>query len=1084
MVLTHSHKTEMKNYRYILLFTISALLVGGCSDELSTFNSGENDNKIQLKINVPEAAIVKTREVATEEEMSLQAGKNVYAYFFNEENKLIGSEKLSGVTDGSTVTIRMTPDMQSAESLKIVVVGNLEEGGIAGLTEKSSVYTDLLQKSLALEENSQPGSPFVMSGVAQGTGLSYTVDLERTAAKISVQLSGAKDFRLEGYSVYNAPSEGFYTAGAVSKDTSIESDKDDFIFKTGNSVYNISTGVEGVYSNYIYPVKTVGGTNYQLGESISEAYIVLKGRYGNDTESSFYRVDLKASSTGDDYLDIEPNHWYQIEIKEVKRRGYSSAGQAVLRSMNDEMAIEAVIHDHAANVMSMITDGVRELGATYEVIWKETEGSNVNTFTIKWYSPNNSEQSEKPIVTILSGEDWLEIDGEPTEVGAIDETNGNQAEKDNDGKDVADNPGNRLNYTLSSAVAVPVYDMEAVIRVEWMGMKRDVTIRRNVSFDPLTICRAQADFNDGTSITDYWSFLLGDGERQGDTPKLWGVDKNAMADGKIRDEGFHFAMPYGNDHGTKYEYSLWFDETLFPDISDIYVDKIGDSYLVDHIQVMTYDDGNNNIVQEKNKVVLLYDVDQSESTKFTYATGSLKFWITFKPEGSATEETTQVTFDTYHTGFFHKDKDGDYYYYEVVPMGNKYWLDRNLGAKSNRMYVDNGAALSHGGNPDAAGRFYTIAMPGSEYEDCNIYNSLSIPGYHLPNRAEWDAVRLSADFTSENITEDNISYTATFYQTPVSKIGRVYFPKARYYNSANSYKTMYENKANMGDAGSGYYWTTTSAQGLEKEQIGQWLKVLNLSGSSNTYINGSINDSKMNVRLAAGRNIETDEVYAINFNVKGATHVYLYSTDIYGNKSGIFSFPGKAIGNQSSVDNLYKDNTSDYIHFSYNSPISPADLKVFFTYVEDSGKITILSVNNATNLKDAEGWDVMVGWNYFFNEDKTQLDLTAAEGAPKTFIKGDKVTIIWPSTMEIKEEQIECNYIYIWPESKVNIGGWPGAEAEKSGSGYSYEVEIESRCDYFNVILNDNNGHQTGDIIISVENVEETSEHNYKYEIK
>ena len=58
--------------------------------------------------------------------------------------------------------------------------------------------------------------------------------------------------------------------------------------------------------------------------------------------------------------------------------------------------------------------------------------------------------------------------------------------------------------------------------------------------------------------------------------------------------------------------------------------------------------------------------------------------------------SSKYTIDLYHTGFFHKsseihrvdaDKDSqNYYYYEVVPiMGAtrmRYWLDRNLGAKS------------------------------------------------------------------------------------------------------------------------------------------------------------------------------------------------------------------------------------------------------------------------------------------------------------------------------------------------------------------------------------------------------------------
>lgn len=1115
----------MSRYKNIFLAILLSVMAWSCSDELETRGLLYENDFLNLTISVPEAQVVKTRDNASESEMELSDSREIHAYIFD-GNDLIRHEKLTGISDGSTAKIPMDETLKNASTLKILVVANLEEGGLTGVTAESS-YGDYFSAIDELSSNQEPSSPFYMSGVATGSGHTYTVNLDRSAAKVSMQLSGVNNFRLEGYTMYNAASNGYITAGAASQ----EEFADTYIFADSSIKYkyDITSSSEGVFSNYAYPVKTVQGGSYSSATDIGNAYFILKGKFDKDTESTYYRVDLKKpkedTSYNGNYYNLEPNHWYQVEITEVFRRGYTSAAEAAKRSMEDEMAIKAEIHDHAASVLSMVTDGVRELGATYQVIWKESQENDPaqNTFCIKWYSPIAGEEAEPPTVRVISGNDWLVL-GDSEEVPEGEDTSGNQTETNQKGEAFQYNPGLRVNYTMTTSVETALYDMEAVVRVEWMGMTRDVTITRYVDFVPQSICNVLMSIWGPwrADIQDYWSFLAEEGnstKRGGDdqnAPVLYGVSREAMADGKIRNEGFHFSMPYGIEHNGKYEYTVTFNEDNFPNISDIFVEKLGDSYISDRLTAVTYNadterEGDIPLVDQKNKVILLYDIDYGDTSRYTYATGSLKFWIKFKPEGSETDKTTEVTFDTYHTGFFHWDKDA-YYYYEVVPMGNGYWLDRNLGAMSNRMYIDNGHGQISGGNSKAKGRFYTIAHPWKDYDQPYIYQSLSIPGYHLPNRAEWDAVRLSTNFTSSTVTDNNVSYISTYYQTPITKIGRVYFPKARYYNLANSYDVVYENNANMGDAGGGYYWTTTSSQGLEKEEIGQWLKVLNLSGMSNTYINGSINDSKMNVRLVAGRYLGEDEVHALNFNVRGATHVYLYSIDVYGQKSGVFSFPGKAIGSQTAVDKLYESEELDdngnligpYLHFAYNSPISDTQLKVFFSYVTDEGKISILSKNKKDNLEDAEGWDVLVGWNYFFDwengkpigdPDYSPMEPENAGGAKQYIMPGKTIHITWPASINIDGEEVECQYIYVWDEKYVTTGGWPGKKGTKEGDTYHYDIVMDSlfgESDVLHVILHNkcdengkaiDEGQQTNYKEIHLSDLEKVTGQEYDYRL-
>lgn len=153
----------------------------------------------------------------------------------------------------------------------------------------------------------------------------------------------------------------------------------------------------------------------------------------------------------------------------------------------------------------------------------------------------------------------------------------------------------------------------------------------------------------------------------------------------------------------------------------------------------------------------------------------------------------------------------------------------------------------------------------------------------------------------------------------------IYFPKARYVDSRG-------NK--LGDANTGYYWTGTEAFGLEKEQIGNWLRTFQITGEVTNYINGHVDNDAMSTRVVNDI-AENTTTTRISFTLKGATNVFMY----IGNKSDKMfttSWPGHAIGNYETAD----DHNFNFVYES--SGYEAKDFNVIFTYIDSSGMIHVV----------------------------------------------------------------------------------------------------------------------------------------------
>ncbi|MCH5225323.1 MAG: hypothetical protein J1D77_04955 [Muribaculaceae bacterium] len=994
------------NKRLLPLCLLAGLTA--CSDDIGVFRENETVNPDELTINlsIPDVKIVNTR--ADDSEIA-----NLMFFGFDSSNALVLSKSLS-----STDLIDLTSDGVTKKRLafgaekskinrisSVYVIANansLDIGSGKGLTDFSGSLTELEDIAASMPQSGL-STPLIMSGSTPVSGNSNVIDLTltRLSAKISVTLSSdVEGYTLEGINFYN-----------LAQGVTLENPDTPYrLFVSGTRVNLENLGVDE--PTYVYPSY---GARIE-GHASDGAYAVIKVKNTTSDEESYFRIDFRIKGSGtnsDTPLNLEPNHWYKIEILDIASDGHSLEGAKDI--VEDEESITYAIHDHSANVYSMISDGIRELGVTPQVKWttESSQGDKPNFFTIRWYSQIEEETNSWPILEVTEGKEWLEIMKDPGTGEYITDDDATISGLGNEASEV----GGVVKKFYLQANGHGNY---AVITVSWKGLKRDIVVNRENTTD-YSLCNVTLKIYEGTSlkatIEDYGSFIQGQGtgtSKDGTatlSPHLFGVDESAMGEGKSR-QGLHFPVMYGNGTPWTYEYVITSTRTetvsgITPHFTDTKTDEVIQTYLSTETDL------------DNKKITLRFN---SADASYTYGKGEIYIIVNYGSNNMA----DRIYFPVFHTGFFHfddtaaDDSNKGYYYYEVVPMGDSYWLDRNLGAKSRHMLVDNLTSIS--GDKEARGRYYSVASkPDAFFDDPDIKNAaVCPPGYHVPSTTEWDKVRLDTRFRSEIVKEEGTDFTSTFYMTDNREIGNVYFPMTRYYNLNNSNQTGsdYVESPNSGIGGSGYYWSQDAAMAMEKDEIGGWLRALIFKGGTSSFNNASVANHKMAVRCAKGSTAPENEEgkTLVSFNVHGATHVYLVD-----GTSGIpiFSFPGKPAVSSGAID--------EWRNFYCSVTTPQKDILMLFVKVVE-GKVTLFSRSGTTFRDDVPlneiehsenfadyAWEVEPGYYYDFCEEaegrtenvtETKQD---GEKDPTRFNAGDRITVHWRENFEGKSHpNISC----------------------------------------------------------------------------
>lgn len=879
------------------IFCICLMAIVGCQEDALTntiYRIDENGKAVmQLTISVPASQTVVTRggtvDENTVENLSVLVFSSKDEGAVLEQKQQFSETELEDVTpEGGTVCKRFTVRLTPAEDSKAVyVVANVNPQLESLTADGETTLADVRKLVTSMETGILTGekAPFAMSACIETTvpGIALvekTIPLIRSVAKFTLQIEEGVNpkFSEPLIRVWYAQTSGSILTGA---DVTDNQTPPALTSMPGRAI----AASEGGVPLYVYPSQ-----GWNDGSTIRRPCVIVAAKYNG--ESCYYRVNL-VDEEGKELL-IRPNHHYELIVTDVKSPGYATEQEAL---ENSPSGIAVTILDHEPQVFDMVTDGTYELGVsdTIHMASKATEAVTGALHVRCYPSPASSEEVS---LKVVEGNDWLSASNTVP--------SSSNSEKD----------GMLYTYTLTAAANPTGLSRVGKVEVAYHSLKRIVTVVQDdefLSFELGTIQLAVEEYerNDDGAITsptslsvsnDYWKFIRNE---LTDSP-LFGISAEAM-NGLIRTEGFHapmtdymrfiytYKLETTNEVVSKYTSWKWEVE-----LADDYKGKLrfwsgstsktGDGSL-DNLPNGTIGGSSDTDKYFTFTNELLDIVNNGRIVESAYRVGKDAFRIKLTSQDG---QTVTYAYDLYHTGVFQDMRssnvnvgrhvvgntlDSGWYYYEVVLMGNNYWLDRNLGAKSSGYYIEgeNGSSFLPGGDwpfrDDSKGALFSVATERSNVDGTyvpSVSDEMCPKGFRVPYVSEFTALQADKDFHTELVNQVGKDYWDAYFDN--GQYGMVRFPRARMYSDGE--------KKKKGDARAGYYWTRTPALGASGTEEGYWLQFMkfagaNLSAGRYRIKNSSNAPAGMSLRCVY-KSRAREQTYKVEFYVQGYTHVFLY----------------------------------------------------------------------------------------------------------------------------------------------------------------------------------------------------------------
>lgn len=935
----------------IFLTLLLLLLAGGCADDDFKWQGttvGSDEYLLAFTTPAPEVDVVSgTRATDAERD----AITELTLLVFDEQGKLYKDPiHFTPGTDNCKLQDGATPGNVIVKKNQVAdgdwyLVANAKNKLSDYIDSKSEVYKDDLLKDITFDRQQLFGdekhvmidnASIVLNDEAQAE--TQVFGLKRLYTRITVEIN--KDnlpFVMTESRLSRMVETGDLNALPVSTVSNAAVGTDGWVKATGK---NWTTGVTFTYAARneqlpmaSYPFKAADGAanNQQI-------MLMVKGYFNKTNDNTHPEYDASSVCYYAVPLpQLEANHHLKVMINGADAKGKESAAEAE----ENPGGLSVEFKDNTADIHNIISDGENVLAVpdtirikADELTWKfeimaRKAGTTAPTVTVRkvgaaaniWFTMPEDKSG------------WIvsdNLDVEASKKGLFTtKIEAKGTVKENEGSDRS------CKYT---------------IELDGTTLKRDVVFLQeanmNVMYSKAMTITLTIKHSDDTKefISDYIGFINPGVVETAPAQKCLGIQPENNG-GRVRNLGFHAPMPNGGR--TQYSYAV---------------------RLKDGAKLYRVDSDGNEILEATAPATFnpYYDDDKAYaggSDKYSYAVQTDRFVVK--------QGEVEYTLDLYHTGFFHNDG-SRWLYYEVIKQDDKplYWLDRNLGAESAGMGVRNSSVLTSDAWPimgeDAMGGRYTMEKQEDNYE----FSGKCPEGWDVPTYAQMRSMTVSPGFTISRMTTvpDQKTFFApsfTFNGTENGRPTRIhsYFPQNR---------MEYDGSINGGDAGAGYYLTTTSA-GSEG-----WYQTMQFSGMNVTSQNTDMKKAKMSVRCCAGSyNPETStEIYTCN--VKGYTHVFMYYLNEDNSKTYLTTWPGDQIAVYSDVDRLHPFKITPTMEYK------PERLYVIFNKVKD-GVWEEANVSGA-KVKARQGIPFKQNGNYDIAAS------TVADGA----VKGDWVTITTP----------------------------------------------------------------------------------------
>ena len=580
------------NLTYIFLSLLFSLIFGSCRQDIDiTDMKAGNDGYMTLSVLIADNNNLKTRATKPDSIAERAISSLTVLIFDNGGNRLLQKEKFfkSELTEKGTAgnydssfskSFLLSKTASSETSYQVYVLAN-----VSSLLDSFNGSVSDLESITNYDYFTSEG--FILSGKEKDASTDVRLTLHRTAVKITLQndVENQEDFAIEKLWIYNPAIECFLTAGSKyvenpSAATGICSSNRSNAPR--GSTFNLS---ENYFEVYINPTDAF---DEQSNEIIS--FAVIEARYKG--EQTFYRLNFHTfdSQNKPTYLDLNPNHWYEMHINSVTGKGASNIDEAIANGESDALITE--IYDNDTDVVSMVTDGLHELGVSGDIEVDVTAGNTANEvwLTVRTFGADMGDSEYPSLNTTIPSAGLSSIEFEngltvkvddncswikftQVEVKASESSNGNNFE----------NPGKLFNIKLSLGNTFDSGTLKGKIIVEWKGLKREINVKYRTQFNPTKVLIDETYFymHKGTGasatskpndppncyyISQYWKFLneekviycFSDNNvsyHDKDSRLVW-ADSDLTVNGENRNEGFHFPLMNSENENWWYEYRI------------------------------------------------------------------------------------------------------------------------------------------------------------------------------------------------------------------------------------------------------------------------------------------------------------------------------------------------------------------------------------------------------------------------------------------------------------------------------------------------------------------------------------------------
>ncbi|MCC8019576.1 MAG: hypothetical protein LIO85_07385 [Rikenellaceae bacterium] len=381
-----------RNIITALLCGLAALSVTGCTGEVGGLETSESTNELTLNFTIPGSMSVSTYGVAgTESENYIS---HIYLLFFDPSGTYATYARAGVGTSSTSGSTRITmPDGYKIEDeWDILFVANLDSfvEMPEGLTDIGDWF-DLKLGGLSLTDawvsddflataTTAVRSPLPMSGKSTKEANENTVSVEfaRRVARIDVVNNSSSNFRLVSAQVWNARINARLGNGFIAGDVSTNN----FTDYTDNVATPASGSGEISGQLYAFPNEslTIATGDYHT------TCLIIGGQYNNGP-TTYYRVNVCASSQLQQQLNA--NSIYTIKITNVVGDGEASPGDA---HNKENLQISYIINewDDSYSVLYVFDEWGNALGVSQRFInfsYRGPQNATVNVYRL--YSDDN-----------------------------------------------------------------------------------------------------------------------------------------------------------------------------------------------------------------------------------------------------------------------------------------------------------------------------------------------------------------------------------------------------------------------------------------------------------------------------------------------------------------------------------------------------------------------------------------------------------------------------------------------------------------------------------------------------------------------